>query len=93
MTFGKPVVTSALPAFHDIVRKADIGFSATSDDEYVDAMIKLLTDDACYEQYSSNALNYVKNTISWDRIAGKTFEVYQKFSPEHECSTRYVYFG
>ncbi len=93
MTFGKPVVTSELPAFHDIVKKADIGFSATSDDEYVDAMVKLLTDDACYEQYSSNALNYVKNTISWDRIANKTFEVYQKFNPEHECPTRYVYFG
>lgn len=93
MTFGKPVVTSELPAFHDIVRKADIGFSATTDDEYVDAMIKLLIDDACRERYSRNALDYVKNTISWDKIADKTFEVYRKFNPEHECSTRYVYFG
>jgi glycosyltransferase involved in cell wall biosynthesis len=75
------------------VKKADIGFSATTDDEYVDAMIKLLNDDTCRERYSNNALDYVKNTISWDRIADKTFEVYQKFNPEHECSTRYVYFG
>ena len=93
MTFGKPVVTSELPAFRDIVEKAGIGFSASSDEEYIAAMIKLLTDDACYTQHSRNALDYVTNTISWDRIADQTFEIYQKINPEHECSTRYVYFG
>ncbi|PCJ58631.1 MAG: glycosyl transferase [Planctomycetota bacterium] len=93
MTFGKPVVTSQLPAFHNIVEKADIGFSATTDDEYVDAIVKLLTDDECFQKYTLNALNYVKNTISWDVIANKTLEIYSSFNPGHKCSTRYVYFG
>jgi glycosyltransferase involved in cell wall biosynthesis len=93
MTFGKPVVTSDLPAFQNIVKKAGIGISAATDDEYVDAMITLLTDSESFNTYSSNALNYVKNTISWDITATKTLEIYDEFTPTLECPTRYAYFG
>ena len=93
MTFGKPVVTSDLPAFKAIIEQADIGFSATSDDEYVDAMVKLLTDNDCYSTFSANALKHIKQNISWDIIAKKSLDVYTLFNPVHECPTRYVYFG
>ena len=41
----------------------------------------MLTDEECYNTYSTNALNYVKNSISWDIIADKTLEVYSEFNP------------
>ncbi len=92
MTFGKPVVTSELPAFKNIVEQENIGLSVTTDEEYIDAIVKLLTEEHFYEECASNELNYIKEKISWDIIADKTLEVYQSFSPENECPTRHVYF-
>jgi len=93
MTFGKPVVTSNLPAFKAIIKQANIGFTAASDEEYVSAIVKLLTDEKCYSEFSANAKKHIKENISWDIIAEKSLEVYQQFNPADKCKTRYVYFG
>jgi len=93
MTFRKPVVTSNLPAFKAIIEKANIGFSASTDDDYVNAIVELLGNDESYKKYAENAHAHVKNNVSWDIIASKTLDLYQQFNPEHECHTRYFYAG
>ena len=94
MTFGKPVVTSNLPAFVDIVKRSEIGFYAQTDDQYVDSIVTLLTDPAVYKRFSQNALTYIKENISWDIIAQQTLNVYEQFDLKLlECKTRYVFAG
>jgi len=94
MTFGKPVVTSNLPAFVDIVKRSEIGFYAQTDDQYVDSIVTLLTDPAVYKKFSQNELTYIKENISWDIIAQQTLNVYEQFDLKLlECKTRYVFAG
>ena len=91
--FGIPVVTSDLPAFEEIVKKSGGGFSATSDKDYVDGIVKLLTDDKLLAECSENIERYVKNEISWEIIAKKTVDVYNKFDEKLDSKNRYIYVG
>jgi len=93
MTFGKPVVTSNLPAFVEIIEKSKAGFYATTDEEYVDRIVTLLTDTEVYENFSQNGLTYVKKHISWDIAAQQTLNIYNLFDLRLECRTRYVFAG
>ncbi|MDL1979593.1 MAG: glycosyltransferase, partial [Deltaproteobacteria bacterium] len=93
MTFGKPVITSKLPAFIDILERLETGFYAQTDDEYVDRIVTLLTDPELYKKFSQNALTYIKENISWDIVAQQTLDVYKQFGPKLECKTRYVFAG
>ncbi len=93
MTFGKPVVTSNLPAFVDILERLETGFYAKTDDEYVDRIVTLLTDRDVYKKFSQNALTYIRENISWDIVAQQTLDVYKQFGPKLECKTRYVFAG
>jgi len=93
MTFGKPVVTSNLPAFVDIVKKSEIGFYAQTDDQYVDSIVTLLTNPEVYKKFSQNALTHIKKNISWDIVAQQTLNVYEQFDLKLECKTRYVFTG
>ena len=93
MTFGKPLVTSNLEAFVATLEKSGAGFYAETDDEYVDRIVTLLTDEEVYNRFSRNALNYVKEKISWDIIADKTIHVYEQFEHKPEGRTRYVFVG
>jgi glycosyltransferase involved in cell wall biosynthesis len=93
MTFGKPVVTSNLPAFVDILERLEIGFYAQTNDEYVDRIVTLLTDRDVYKKFSQNALTYIKENISWNIVARQTLNVYEQFGLKLECKTRYVFAG
>lgn len=93
MTFGKPLVTSNLEAFVATLEKSGAGFYAKTDDEYVDRIVTLLTDEEVYNRFSRNAVNYVKEKISWDIIADKTIQVYKQFERKPECRTRHVFVG
>jgi glycosyltransferase involved in cell wall biosynthesis len=93
MTFGKPLVTSNLEAFVATLEKSGAGFYAETDDEYVDRIVTLLTDEEVYNRFSRNAVNYVKEKISWDIIADKTIQVYKQFERKPECRTRHVFVG
>ena len=91
-TFGKPVVCSNLPAFESIINESKIGFTASSDDEYVDSIVSLLKDDELYNKCSQNALKHVKEKISWNIVANRTLGVYKQFDSNFPRS-RYIYEG
>jgi glycosyltransferase involved in cell wall biosynthesis len=90
--FGKPVVTSDLPAFKNAMRESNCGFSVATDEEYVDRISELLNDKELYDRCSANATKYVQEEISWDIIARKTLEVYKRFDVNYPRS-RYIYEG
>ena len=89
--FGIPVVTSDLPAFERIVKKSGCGFSAKNSEEYVNKIVKLLTDDKLRRQCSDNIIRYVNEEISWKIVAEKTLSVYNKFDINLNCKNRYIY--
>ena len=91
--FGIPVITSDLPAFEEIVRRSGGGFSAKKDEDYVDKIVKLLTDDELHKKCSENIMRYVKEEVSWEKIAEKTVDVYNKFDEELNSKNRYIYVG
>ena len=91
--FGKPIVTSDLPAFQAAIRDSGAGFFAATDDEYVEKMVRLLSDGDVYKECSRNARQYVSEKISWKIVAEQTFDVYKKFDQKLECRTRYIYVG
>ena len=91
-SFGKPIVCSNLPAFKSIINDSKAGFTAIEDEEYVDKIVSLLEDDKLYNECSENALNYVKEKISWDIVAEQTLELYKKFDVCFPRS-RYIYEG
>jgi len=93
MTFGKPVITSTLPAFVDILKRSEMGFCAQTDDQYVDGIVTLLTDREVYKRFSQNALTYIKENISWDIVARQTLNIYEQFGLKLKCKTRYVFAG
>ena len=93
MTFGKPVITSNLPAFVDILKRSEIGFYAQTDDQYVDRIVTLLTDREVYKRFSQNALTHIKENISWDIVAQQSLNIYEKFSLKLKCKTRHVFAG
>jgi len=93
MAFGKPVITSDLPAFVDIVKRAEIGFYAQTDDQYVDRIVTLLTDREVYKRFSKNALTHIKKNISWDIVAQQSLNIYEQFSLKLKCKTRHVFVG
>ena len=89
--FGIPVVTSDLPAFKGIVEKSGGGFSAENSEDYVNKIVKLLTDDKLHKQCSENIMRYVKEEISWKIVAEKTLSAYNKFDLDLDCKNRYIF--
>lgn len=90
--FGKPVVTSDLPAFKGVIDESGAGLVAATDGKYVEQIVKLLNDKELYDQCSNNAARYVKEKISWEIIAQQTLNVYKEFDLNLPRS-RYIYEG
>jgi glycosyltransferase involved in cell wall biosynthesis len=91
-SFGKPIVASPLKAFADTIEKSKAGLIAESDEEFVAAIVKILKDEELARGFSENAIRFVKNHISWRRIAKETVKVYHDIVVRPYGRARYVEF-
>jgi glycosyltransferase involved in cell wall biosynthesis len=92
LSFGKPIVAYPLKAFVDTIEKAKAGLIAERDEEFVTGIVKILEDEKLARDFSENALRFVKNHISWRRIAKETVKVYQEIVLTPYGRARYVEF-
>ncbi|NOX54303.1 MAG: glycosyltransferase [Planctomycetes bacterium] len=76
LAFGKPVVTSSTPAMEQILSRCEAGLLCADASEYVDAIVRVLRDESLARRLSENARQYVRNEISWPRIAERTLQLY-----------------
>lgn len=76
LAFGKPLVTSPITSFRSLIERAQCGFVADTDDEFVERIVEILTNDELRNHFSSNALRYVRENVSWQIIAKRTVDVY-----------------
>jgi glycosyltransferase involved in cell wall biosynthesis len=79
LAFGAPVVVSPdVRSLREAVTKIKCGFVAASDEESVECIVKILTDDDLRSELSKNAREYVRKNIVWKRVAERTAELYRE---------------
>lgn len=91
MAFKKPFVASDLDSFKNIAEKSGGGVIATSDDEYIDSISRILEDDKYAAYLSSNIKKYLENNLRWDIIARKHMDVYHSVYEAPCRDAEYVY--
>ena len=77
LAFGKPIVTSNTPVMASLVKETSSGMVCNTDEEYIDNIDRILSDDNLREEFSDNALRYVDDNIAWSKIAGRHIEIYK----------------
>lgn len=77
LAFGRPVVVSANPAMNQIMQRCRAGLTCKTDEEFVEAICRILADRDLAQQMSAAALRYVKEEIGWPHIARRTIELYR----------------
>lgn len=78
--FKKPVVVTDVGAIPEIVDDGVTGFIVPprNSEALAEAIINLLKDEKLRKQMGENAYKKLKTDLSWDKIADKTIEVYNK---------------
>ncbi len=78
--FKKPVVVTDVGSIPEIVDDGVTGFIVPpkNSEALAEAIIKLLKDKKLRREMGENAYKKLKTDLSWDKIAEKTIEVYEK---------------
>jgi 1,2-diacylglycerol 3-alpha-glucosyltransferase len=77
LAFGKPIVTSRSPAMVSLIEETCAGLICDTDQDYVENVDRMLSDDDLRKECSENAMRYVRDNISWSRIAQRHIELYK----------------
>jgi glycosyltransferase involved in cell wall biosynthesis len=79
LAFAKPIVVSSdVQAMADLVQKTRSGLVARTNSELAEAIITILTDKNLAKEFSDNAGRHVKKHVSWQVIASRHIDVYNK---------------
>lgn len=89
--FNKPVITSNLLAFRELVKRSNGGWICENNKEYIQNIIKILRDDDLYRTLQNNIKEYVKNYSSETIVAQQHIEVYQPVVRIPYGRGKYVY--
>ena len=88
--FDVPVVMSPLKSFTNWNESIKGGIIAETDEEYKDALIRLLTDDDYYNGLKKN-IQTNKTNLLWPEIANKHLDVYGKIVETLFTGSKYLY--
>jgi len=78
LAFGKPIITSNTRVMTSLIEETRAGLICNTDQDYTDNISKILKDDELRKQLSENALRYVRNKVSWPKIAKNHIKIYKK---------------
>jgi len=79
LAFAKPtVVSSDVQAMVDLVQKTRSGLVVRTDSELAEAIVTILTEKNLAKEFSGNARSYVEKYISWQIVASRHMDVYNK---------------
>ncbi len=92
LALGRPVVVSPeVRALRETVAKAQCGLIAKDDEELIEDIAQILTDDALRDTLSKKGREYVAKNVSWPIIARQTIDVYHSVVTVPYGKARYVY--
>ena len=87
LAFAKPmVVSSDVRAMADLVQKTRSGLVARTNSELAEAIVTILTEKNLAKKFSDNARSYVEKHISWQIIASRHMDVYNKILKNRHLS-------
>jgi glycosyltransferase involved in cell wall biosynthesis len=89
--FGKPVVTSDLPAFKRSLRQCEGGLACASKQDYIEAIARVLNDTQLYQKYQANIKNHVEQKVGWSKVAQEHVKVYQSVVRVPYGRAKYVF--
>lgn len=79
LAFGKPIVVSSdVQAMADLVQKTRSGLVARTNSELAKAIVSILTKKNLAKEFSDNARRHVKKRVSWQIIASRHMDVYNR---------------
>ena len=88
--FNVPVVMSPLKSFADWNSKVDGGIIAETDEEYKDALLKILTNQEFSSKLKEN-MKLNKANLLWSEIARKHLSVYEQIVETLFTGSKYFY--
>lgn len=92
LAFGRPLVVSPqVRALREMVARANCGLIANDDDEFVEHIARILTDENFCKELSRNAQDYVRKNLSWQVVARKTIDVYHDVVVVPYGRARYIH--
>ncbi len=83
---------SNLQAFRLLIERSGGGVTCRTDDEYVDAILRILNDEQYRSTMQKSIRNYVGNRAGWSHIADRHVDVYHRVVTVPYGKGRYVYF-
>lgn len=90
LAFGRPIVVSKSPGLENVIKEAGAGISCSTKEEFVNAIVKIISDQEFSKKLSENGRRYVKDNISWSIISEKHIELYQKLTDLPEINIRII---
>ncbi|RLB12433.1 MAG: glycosyl transferase, partial [Deltaproteobacteria bacterium] len=78
LAFGRPIVVSSSPGLENVIRESGAGISCNKNIEFVEGLLKILSDKDYARRLSENGRKYVKENISWAIIADRHIEIYNE---------------
>lgn len=90
--FHRPAITSDLFAFKKSFERSKGGLVCTTENDFIENITKIISDDNLNNQYRQNIKNYVEKTAGWSYSAKKYMEVYQSIIKVPYGKAKYIYF-
>lgn len=89
--FGKPVVTSNLPAFQRILQQCKGGFACETKQDYLKNITAILTDKKLFHTLKTHIKDYVAQEIGWSKVAQLHINVYRSVVRVPYGKAKYVF--
>ena len=90
LAFGRPIVASSSPGLENIIGESDGGIACSNDREFVDNIIKILSDEEYAKKLSENGRRYVRQKISWSIIADRHIDLYNSLIDLPDVNIRII---
>jgi len=91
LAFGKPLVVSNSGSMQHIMKRAECGLVSNSEKDYIQNITTILNDESLARKFSGNALKYVREVISWKKVAERHLKIYQNLSKDPLLEERTIW--
>ena len=90
LAFGRPIVASSSPGLENVIQESGAGISCNTKEEFVEAIVRIISDPKFSKKLSENGQRYVKNNISWSIVANKHLEIYDALMDLPDVNIRII---
>jgi glycosyltransferase involved in cell wall biosynthesis len=74
---GKPIVTSKTEAMEQALEASGNGMVCSDHSQFIENIVRILVEDQLSRKLSQNAKKYVREVVSWSRVAEQHLNIYK----------------